>query len=67
VVKSKSLNREKRRSKMTTLMANLPIVLGALLAVSEVCGLFPQIKANGVFDAIVKVITYLQGINPPKV
>lgn len=36
-------------------------ILGALLAISEVLGLVPSIKSNGIFDTIVKFLGSLKG------
>jgi hypothetical protein len=43
---------------MEFFMQNQVLILGALLAVSEVMGANPAIKANGLFDALVKIIKY---------
>jgi hypothetical protein len=42
-------------------VANKVVILSAALAVSEVLALFPKVKANGIFDAVVKGIKSLLG------
>ena len=44
---------------MQFIIDNYGVILGALLAISEVLALIPSVKANGLFDMIVK---FLQGI-----
>ena len=46
---------------MQFIIDNKAVLLGALLAVSEALALIPGIKANGIFDAIVKFVAYLKG------
>lgn len=47
---------------ITTIMA----LVAALLAVSEVLSLIPQVKANGIFQAIWNILKMIAGENPKK-
>lgn len=47
---------------MTIIMA----FVAALLAVSEVLSLIPQVKANGIFQAIWNILKMITGENPKK-
>lgn len=38
------------------LVANKAVILGALLAVSEVIGLIPSVKSNSIYEIIVGVL-----------
>lgn len=40
------------------ILVNHTIILAALLAISEILALIPAIKANGIFDGIVKLIVW---------
>ena len=37
------------------------VIIGALFAVSEVLGMIPQVKANGVFQGIYQILKKLAG------
>lgn len=43
------------------IQAHLPEILGALLALSEILALIPQVKANSVFQLIVGAIKKAAG------
>lgn len=45
------------------LVANKVIIIGALLALSEVLALIPSVKSNSIFEIIVST---LQKLVPPK-
>lgn len=45
---------------MEFIIANGAIILGALLAISEVLALIPSIKSNGLFDLIVNLLKGLK-------
>jgi hypothetical protein len=44
----------------------LPILLAALLAISEVLGMFPAVKANGVFQLVYSMIKKAKEVLLPK-
>lgn len=46
---------------MTFVLAHKTEILGALLALSEVLGAIPAIKANGVFELVVGVLKKIAG------
>lgn len=46
---------------MQFVIENKTAILAALLAISEVLALVPGIKANGIFDAIVKGLKFAKG------
>ena len=45
------------------LVTNKVVIIGALLAISEVIGLIPSVKANSVFEI---VVSFLNKLVPPK-
>ena len=51
-------NKEKH---MQFVIENKTVILAALLAISEVLALIPSIKANGIFDGIVKALKFAKG------
>lgn len=52
---------------MEFLSENSVMILSALLAVSEVLGLIPQLKANSIFQLVVSGIKALYGfVSKPK-
>jgi len=46
---------------MQFVIENKTVILAALLAISEVLALIPGIKANGIFDGIVKALKFAKG------
>lgn len=44
---------------MAFVVEHKAVILGALLAISEVLALIPSVKASGIFDAAVKLVQYL--------
>lgn len=44
------------------IQANLPMVLGVLLGISEALALIPSIKANSVVGLVIQGLTWLQGV-----
>lgn len=46
---------------MSFIIENKAVVLGALLALSEVLALIPSLKANSIFELIVGILIKLKG------
>ena len=46
---------------MQFVIENKSVILAAFLAISEVLALIPSIKANGIFDGIVKLLKLAKG------
>lgn len=46
---------------MQFVIENKTVILAAFLAISEVLALIPGIKANGIFDGIVKLLKLAKG------
>jgi len=46
---------------MSFIIENKAVVLGALLALSEVLALIPSLKANSIFELIVGILFKLKG------
>jgi hypothetical protein len=45
---------------VAVIQANLPIVLAVLLGISEALSVIPQVKANGIFQAIANALKVLK-------
>lgn len=46
---------------MEVILANKVVILGFMLALSEVLALIPSVKANSVFEMVVGVVKKLAG------